>query len=76
LSSKDFWMTPDTLSWFWTAEIKRRGYAEVAGWRSGTPRDRVEALTTDGKVLRIGTGPGGVVEIADITDEVNATVAL
>jgi hypothetical protein len=77
MASTDFFMNPQQLSVFYTDALKKQGHPKLVGWRSspsGYQRGRspggVEVLTADGTVFRVATGPGGVVELDDITSDV------
>jgi hypothetical protein len=82
MASKDFYLTPGTLSTFFVEAAQKAGYGEIVGWRSaqagqsragGSPQG-VEALTKDGKVIRISTNAASQVVVEDISDlvKVNA----
>ena len=76
MASTDFLLRPSTLSVFYIDALKRHGHTNLVGWRSaplktartGSPQG-VDVLTAEGKVLRVGTAFGGVVEVQDITGD-------
>ena len=81
MASTDFYLDPKTLSVFFVDAITKAGHGSIVGWRSspmsrqpgasGSPQG-VDVLTADGRVLRVGTVPGGVVEVIDITEQQTA----
>ena len=76
MASTDFYMHPRALSVFYTDALKREGHDDLVGWRSspvrsstGVSPQSVEVLTASGKVLRVGTGARGVVNVEEIPRE-------
>jgi hypothetical protein len=77
MASSDFFLNPLQLSVFYKEALRQRGHSDLVGWRSspaGYQRGRspggVEVLAADGTVFRVATGPGGAVEVDDITEDV------
>ncbi len=83
MASSDFYMNPQQLSVFYTDALRKAGHPKLVGWRSspaGFQRGRspggVEILCGDGAIFRVATGPGGVVELDDITEDVRQEIEL
>lgn len=70
MSSRDFYLNPQTLSNLYLTELERRGYWPVKGWRSATPD--VQVQTEDGRVVSVSVDARSQVTITEV--EVSATI--
>ena len=66
-TSSDFYMDPLTMSYFYLEALENEGLGFPKGWRN-VGMD-VEALTEDGKVVRIAMAPGNKIAVTVINQE-------
>ena len=71
-TSRDFYMDPLTMSYFFINALEEAGYGFPKGWRSDRATGSVEALMEDDKILRI-VSVKGKLSVEDVTDELSGS---
>jgi hypothetical protein len=64
MSSRDFYLNPETLSNLFLSELERQGYWPLKGWRSN--RQDVQVQTEDGRVVSVNVDGSNKVVITAI----------
>ena len=71
-TSRDFYMDPLTMSYFFINALEEAGYGFPKGWRSDRATGSVEALMEDEKIVRIFS-VAGKISLEDVTDELSGS---